>query len=377
MFRAARTGLLGACFLASCAGFRPATAPSSDPLNAAYLIEGQRIMLSDGKAERPVLPGSAEQFETRVFGSPERGDLDGDGDEDAALVLLHRTGGTGTFYYVAAAIQGPEGLFGTRAVLLGDRVAIQSIRIRNGMVLANYADRRATESMATAPGVGQTKYLTLRDGDLVAAPAFDDGVQLLEGWVTLGHEVSEFRPCDVREPLWLDRGDPAFDSLQTAYTAALPADAQAYTPVFMSLAGRHVPVPETGFGRDYHAAIQPAGWQQPWLQGNCRADRIRVAAPVAGAVIHSPLRVTGRARGSWFFGGDFPVHLKDRTGSIVASGIARAQAPWMSTDFVPFEATLEFEPARQPRRGTLVLVRDNPSDDRRLDDAIELPVYYH
>jgi hypothetical protein len=371
------TGLLAAWAVASCAGARSASQPAADPLEATYSIEGDLITLSAGQAQRPVLPGSAEKIETRVFGSPERGDLDGDGDEDAALVLLHRTGGTGTFYYVAAALQGAEGYIGTRAVLLGDRVAVQAVQIRNGVVRVNYAVRRAAESMAIAPSVGRTKYLTLREGDLVAAPSFDDGVQVLEGWVTLGHEASEFRPCDFGEPLWLDRSAPAFAALQTAYAAALPAAAQPYTPVFMSLAGRHVPAAETGFGRDYQAALQPAGWQQPWVQGNCRADRIRVSAPVAGAVVHSPLKISGRARGSWYFEGDFPVHLKDRAGRIVASGIARAQAPWMSPDFVPFEATLQFEPARQPRYGTLELVRDNPGDDRRLDDAIEVPVYYH
>jgi hypothetical protein len=48
----------------------------------------------------------------------------------------------------------------------------------------------------------------------------------------------------------------------------------------------------------------------------------------------------------------------------------------MSAYFVPFEATLRFKSPTQPLRGTLVLVKDNPSNDRHLDDAIELPIYY-
>jgi hypothetical protein len=376
MPRAALAVLLATCVLASCAGARPASPPAADPLDAHYRIGDRDITLSAGKAGHPVLPGSAERVETRAVGSPVRGDLDGDGDEDAALVLLHRTGGTGTFFYVAAALQGPGGFSGTRAVLLGDRIAVESIRIRNGVLIADYADRAASQPMAFAPTVAQTRYFTVRDGDLVAAPAYADPVQVLEGWVTPGREVSEFRPCDRPAPLWLDRGAPAFASLQAACQAALPAGAPSDTPVFVTLAGHRVAATGRGAGMGYQAAFRPAGWQQPWVRGNCRADRIQVSSPVAGAVVHSPLQVTGRARGSWYFEGDFPVQLKDRAGRLVASGIATAQAPWMSTEFVPFEATLRFEPARQPRRGTLVLVRDNPSDDRRLDDAIELPVYY-
>jgi hypothetical protein len=371
-----RTGLLAALAVASCAGLQPVHSPAGDPLNATYVIEDVAITLSGGQAQRPVLPGSAEQVETRVFGEPEWGDLDGDGDEDAALVLLHRTGGTGTFYYIAAAIRGQAGFIGSNAVLLGDRVAVQAMHIRNGVLMANYADRRAAEPMTTAPSVAYTKYLTLQAGNLIAAPAFTDGVQVLEGWITLGHEASEFRPCDQQDSLWLERGVPAFVTLKAAYADALPPAAQPYTPVFMTLAGRRAPASESGFGMRYPAAFQPAGWQHPWVQGNCRADRIRVAAPVAGSVVRSPLRVSGSAVGTWFFEGDFPVHLKDSKGRILASGIATAQAPWMTRDFVPFEATLRFEPSPQPMQGTLVLVRDNPSDDRRLDDAIELPVYY-
>lgn len=356
----------------------PALVPAaqSGPANASYLIEGSAITLTRGKAERQAAPASAEKVETTLIGMPVPGDLDGDGDDDAAVILLHRTGGTGSFYYVAATIRQGDVFRGTNAIRLGDRVAPKSVQIRNGVLTAHYDDRRVGESMAVVPSIAQSKYITLQAGKLVEARPLAEGVELREGWVTIGHEARTFQPCGQGEGLWLDPRSEAFKAVGHAYAQALPENAQPYTPVFMTLAGRFEKAPSEGTGRDYSASFLATQWLQAWPRGNCRADRIRVDTPLAGSVIRSPLRVSGSARGFWFFEADFPVHLKDENGRIVATGIAKAQAPWMTEAFVPFEATLEFKSSPQPMRGALVLVKDNPSDDRSLDEAVELPVFY-
>ena len=61
---------------------------------------------------RSVLTGSAEQVVTLAYGQPDFGHLDGDGVVEAALIILHSTGGSGT-------------------VFLGDRITVQSIQILN------------------------------------------------------------------------------------------------------------------------------------------------------------------------------------------------------------------------------------------------------
>jgi hypothetical protein len=68
------------------------------------------------------------------------GDLNEDGNEDAALFLVHQPGGSGTFYYIAAALNANGGFRGTNAVLLGDRIAPQTIEIRDGVVNRSYTD---------------------------------------------------------------------------------------------------------------------------------------------------------------------------------------------------------------------------------------------
>ena len=148
---------------------------ATGPLQAAYRIERQEVRLIDGQSEAEAAPGSATKIKTSVFGQPVFGDLNEDGNEDAALLLVHQPGGSGTFYYVAVALNANGGFRGTNAVLLGDRIAPQTIEIRNGVVIANYADRRPEESMAVSPSVGISKYLVIKAGKLVTMEPMGKG----------------------------------------------------------------------------------------------------------------------------------------------------------------------------------------------------------
>ncbi len=106
-----------------------------------------------------------------------------------------------------------------------------------------------------------------------------------------------------------------------------------------------------------------------------KADKININQPLPNATVTSPLVVTGQARGTWFFEASFPVFLTDWDGKIITQGIAQAQSDWMTTEFVPYTATLTYvlEPSYS-NRGTLILKKDNPSGLPENDDALEIPV---
>lgn len=93
-------------------------------------------------------------------------------------------------------------------------------------------------------------------------------------------------------------------------------------------------------------------------------------------IINSPLVITGRARGTWFFEASFPVFLTDWDGRIIAQGIAQAKSDWMTTDYVQFETILTFVADKDvySNRGALIFKKDNPSDLPENDDALEIPV---
>lgn len=105
---------------------------------------------------------------------------------------------------------------------------------------------------------------------------------------------------------------------------------------------------------------------------------IVVDEPKPGAVIASPLKVTGKARGNWYFEASFPVVLTDWDGKIIAQVPAQAQSDWMTTDWVEFEATLTFTNpgAVVSSRGALTLQKDNPSGLPEYDDSREITVFF-
>lgn len=89
----------------------------------------------------------------------------------------------------------------------------------------------------------------------------------------------------------------------------------------------------------------------------------------------SPLTVTGEARGNWYFEATFPVKLLDANGGLVVQHYAEAQSDWMTTDFVPYVATLTFTPPATAT-GTLVLEKANASGLPANDDSVEIPVQF-
>jgi hypothetical protein len=139
------------------------TTPHFDPLNATYSIDNEKITLVDGKVvSKPVEPGAATRPITRILGRPASGDLNGDGRADAAVELMRDSGGSATFYYVAAAVNLRGQAQGTNAVLLGDRIAIRTIRIISEQIVVTYADRKSGEPFSAKPTVPITRRFVLQ-----------------------------------------------------------------------------------------------------------------------------------------------------------------------------------------------------------------------
>lgn len=106
---------------------------------------------------------------------------------------------------------------------------------------------------------------------------------------------------------------------------------------------------------------------------------IVVDTPTDGQTISSPLAITGRAKGNWFFEGTFPVALTNLDGSIVATGVVHAQGDWMTADFVPFAGSLTFvapQPSNGSSSGFLVFKNDNPSGDSAFDKTLLIKVQW-
>ena len=106
-----------------------------------------------------------------------------------------------------------------------------------------------------------------------------------------------------------------------------------------------------------------------------KTEWICVNKLATGAIIQSPLQISGRARGNWFFEASFPIELLGQNGGVLASALGQAQGDWMTEDLVPFTAELTFT-APSGDTGRLVLKRDNPSGLPQNDAEFIVPIRF-
>jgi len=133
---------------------------------------------------------------------------------------------------------------------------------------------------------------------------------------------------------------------------------------------------ESSMREDLRTMLAGIEWTAPSIPSQTAHNDIVVMNPTSGGAVSSPLTVSGRARGPWFFEASFPLVLVDWDGRIIAEGHATADGEWMTEEFVDFTGTLEFEKPAFDTRGTLILRKDNPSGLPEHDDAIEVSVVF-
>lgn len=120
---------------------------------AEYVIDGKPVQLGTNG--------------TAYFGDEVTGDFNSDGRMDVGFLFTSQPGGSGTFYYVAAALGTDRGYVGTNAVLIGDRIAPQAVMIEDNGLLVSYATRRDNEPMTTPPHLMVSSFYQYQNGELV------------------------------------------------------------------------------------------------------------------------------------------------------------------------------------------------------------------
>jgi hypothetical protein len=142
--------------------------------NASYLgIYTDAVQLTDGKYEgEPFVEGGASRPTVAFADITAFGDLDEDGVEDAVVVLVEDSGGSGSFSYLAAVLNRNGTPENVATQLVGDREQIQSVTIDGAEVTVS-ALVHGPDDPACCPS--QEATLTYRfDGEhLVESPAED------------------------------------------------------------------------------------------------------------------------------------------------------------------------------------------------------------
>jgi hypothetical protein len=133
-----------------------------NPYHHSYLIEKEKVSLRDGHA-RVKIPGTTAVIISEIIRRPVYADLTGDGVKEAVSVVLQHSGGSGTFYYLVAAVDGKL----IESYFLGDRINITSIKTEKDIIIVEYLDRRETQPMASKPTIRARMDFKLVDDRLV------------------------------------------------------------------------------------------------------------------------------------------------------------------------------------------------------------------
>ena len=120
------------------------------------------IQLMDGKFSENLADGSTIMVylnENVAFG-----DINNDGIDDAAFLIVESMGGTGIFYSITSFISSSQGFSQTNSRFIDDRAVIHSLMIDNGEVILN-ANVHAINDPMVNPTVTMTKtYHYFNDG---------------------------------------------------------------------------------------------------------------------------------------------------------------------------------------------------------------------
>lgn len=108
--------------------------------NATYPLEypaDGMAELAGGLYREPAAPNSALEISVEFGDHVAFGDLDGDGLEDAAVVLASNTGGSGVFFDLFAVLNRSGRPAPAASTLLGDRVKLESLVIEDGTIVVD------------------------------------------------------------------------------------------------------------------------------------------------------------------------------------------------------------------------------------------------
>jgi heat shock protein HslJ len=150
-----------------------ATAPTGlapvDLMNATYQgIYAEPVTLTDGSYEgEPFVEGGASRPTVTFIETPiTYGDVTGDGQAEAVVLLAENSGGSGTFVYLALVVNQDGQPVNVATTLLGDRAQVDSMSVENNQIVVELVQHGPDDPMC-CPSQRVIKTFALQGDQLV------------------------------------------------------------------------------------------------------------------------------------------------------------------------------------------------------------------
>ena len=221
-----------------------AAATFSGVLDAPFTLRNGRFEgepYVDGAASRPVVmirPGSIVLQ-----------DLDGDGFDEAAAVLVVNTGGSGTFFYLSVVANKDGIAQGVAVASLGDRTKLQHISVDGRRIMLESLEHGAGDPMCCPTETWRREWLWTDDGLTSTSAELlgkSGGTERLRGHLVWGHEMRSFTECETGRTAWVYESESVGLAEMAESLASEP-----YQALFVEIVGKWVPKSENGFAADF------------------------------------------------------------------------------------------------------------------------------
>jgi heat shock protein HslJ len=139
------------------------------------------------------------------------GDLNGDRVDDAAVLLVENSGGSGSFVFLSAVLNNKDGLENVATTLLGDRVVCETVDIVDGQMVLELTSHAEDDPMCCPSVKTRTTYALangkitvvrtelLTESDVTRETTVPD--QLLGSWLWLAyHDTAGIAEITVADP---------------------------------------------------------------------------------------------------------------------------------------------------------------------------------
>jgi len=156
--------------------------------NAEYMAgftNNKKIKLADGKYQEKAQAGAATETVVALYSKYALGDLNGDGVEDAAVVLVSSGGGSGSFYELAAVLNQGGAPKHVASESLGDRIKLKSLSIKAGAMAVEMVTHGPQDPLC-CPTLKTARSFKLHGDKLIATDA--------KPALRITHHVSRFTP---------------------------------------------------------------------------------------------------------------------------------------------------------------------------------------